>query len=164
MDAAWALGLTAFDTADAYGGGRSETAIGKWIRETGNRPTLTTKTFAPMDAGQDHGLGRDRVLRQLDSSLARLGVERVDLYLAPAPVGRLAGGWPTGKYHRDQPPPPGSRMAQRPEPYEVLRTDRVFDGLDAFAAAAAERGTSTATLAHAWLLAQPYVTAVIAGP
>src|SRR5213593_1918540 len=84
MDAAWALGITAFDTADAYGGGRSETAIGKWMRATGNRPTLTTKTFNPMDAGQDHGLGRDRILRQIESSLERLGVERVDLYLAHA--------------------------------------------------------------------------------
>ena len=71
MDAAWALGISAFDTADAYGGGRSETAIGKWMRSTGNRPTLTTKTFNPMDAGQDHGLGRDRILRQIESSLGR---------------------------------------------------------------------------------------------
>ena len=65
MDAAWSLGMTAFDTADAYGGGRSETAIGKWIRATGNRPTLTTKTFAPMEVGEDHALGRDRILRQI---------------------------------------------------------------------------------------------------
>ena len=58
MDTAWSLGLTAFDTADAYGGGRSESAIGRWIAATGNRPTLTTKTFAPMDVGHDRGLGR----------------------------------------------------------------------------------------------------------
>ena|SRR5438874_6497491 len=239
MDAAWGLGLTAFDTADAYGGGRSETAIGKWIRETGNRPTLTTKTFAPMDTGEDHGLGRDRILRQIESSLERLGVERVDLYLAHAPdpdtpvgetfatfeelvergltraygvsnvdandlraalaAGRpalvqnsyslldrgdeqevlplcaehgvayevfspLAGGWLTGKYRRGEEPAPGSRMAQRPGPYEAFLVDRVFEALDAFVAAAAERGTDPATLAQAWLLAQPHVTAVIAGP
>src|ERR1051325_5954970 len=85
MDTAWSLGMTSFDTADAYGGGRSESAIGKWIAATGNRPTLTTKTFAPMDAGHDHGLGRDRILRQIDSSLERLGVDHVDLYLAHAP-------------------------------------------------------------------------------
>src|SRR5919199_4015708 len=66
MDAAWGLGITTFDTADAYGGGRSETAIGRWMRETGNRPTLTTKTYNPMAAGADHGLGRKRVVRQLE--------------------------------------------------------------------------------------------------
>src|SRR5947207_8288986 len=32
MDAAWDNGITWFDTADAYGGGRSETYIGEWIR------------------------------------------------------------------------------------------------------------------------------------
>ena len=31
MDAAWEFGITHFDTADAYGGGRSELAIGRWI-------------------------------------------------------------------------------------------------------------------------------------
>ncbi len=82
MDAAWAAGIRRLDTADAYGGGRSEATIGRWLAATGNRPGITTKTYNPMDAGQDSGLGRDRVLRQIESSLERLGVERVDLYLA----------------------------------------------------------------------------------
>src|ERR1051326_7171335 len=56
MDAAWEFGLTHFDTADAYGGGRSETAIGRWIASRGVRPQLTTKTFNPMRAGGGHGL------------------------------------------------------------------------------------------------------------
>jgi aryl-alcohol dehydrogenase-like predicted oxidoreductase len=85
MDAAWALGLRWFDTADAYGGGRSETWIGDWIRETGNRPRLTTKTFNPMDAGADHGLSRERVLRQAATSLDRLGVDQFDVYLTHEP-------------------------------------------------------------------------------
>ena len=33
MDAAWAGGIRWFDTGDAYGGGRSETYIGRWLRE-----------------------------------------------------------------------------------------------------------------------------------
>jgi aryl-alcohol dehydrogenase-like predicted oxidoreductase len=239
MDAAWSLGVTSFDTADAYGGGRSESTIGKWIAATGNRPTLTTKTFAPMGVGRDHGLGRDRILRQIETSLERLGVDRVDLYLAHAPdpdtsveetvgafqelveegvVGAygisnvtaddlgaamavggpalvqnsyslldrgddrdllplcrehgvayeafspLAGGWLTGKYRRGEPPPAGSRMELRPGPYATLVEDGVFAALDRFGAAAAERGTDTATLAHAWLLAQPGLTALVAGP
>jgi aryl-alcohol dehydrogenase-like predicted oxidoreductase len=83
MDAAWEAGLTWFDTADAYGGGRSETYIGAWIRS--RRPDglrLTTKTFYRMDEGEDLGLAPARVRRQIESSLQRLGVEHVDLYLA----------------------------------------------------------------------------------
>ncbi len=48
-----------------------------WIR-----PRLTTKTFNPMATGADHGLKPDRIARQLRASLDRLGVDRVELYLA----------------------------------------------------------------------------------
>jgi aryl-alcohol dehydrogenase-like predicted oxidoreductase len=97
MDAAWEAGITWFDTADAYGGGRSETYVGEWIRS--RRPEglrLTTKTFNPMAEGEDHGLAPSRVRRQIETSLQRLGVERVDLYLAHAwdpdvPAAELAG-------------------------------------------------------------------------
>ena len=82
MDAAWESGITHFDTADAYGGGRSEAAIGRWIATRGIRPQLTTKTYNPMRAGGDHGLAPERVTRQLRASLDRLGVDRVELYLA----------------------------------------------------------------------------------
>ena len=97
MDAAWEAGITWFDTADAYGGGRSETYIGEWIRS--RRPgdlRITTKTFNPMHEGEDRGLAPARVRRQIETSLERLGVERVDLYLAHAwdpdvPVAEVAG-------------------------------------------------------------------------
>src|SRR6266576_3620486 len=97
MDAAWEAGLTWFDTADAYGGGRSETYIGEWIRT--RRPDglrITTKTFNPMDEGHNRGLAPARVRRQIDTSLERLGVDCVDLYLAHAwdddvPAAELAG-------------------------------------------------------------------------
>jgi len=86
MDAAWELGITSFDTADAYGGGRSEVFIGEWLRtkssDVRDRIVLATKTFNPMDEGHDQGLGRARIHRQIDSSLRRLGVDRVALYLA----------------------------------------------------------------------------------
>jgi aryl-alcohol dehydrogenase-like predicted oxidoreductase len=84
MDASWALGIRTFDTADAYGGGRSEQWIGKWMASSGNRPVIVTKTFNPMEAGADHGLARARMTRQIESSLDRLGVDRVDVYLAHA--------------------------------------------------------------------------------
>jgi aryl-alcohol dehydrogenase-like predicted oxidoreductase len=82
MDAAWEQGIDHFDTADAYGGGRSERMIGSWMQTRGVRPTITTKTYNPMAAGADHGLAPDRIVRQLDSSLDRLDLDYVDLYLA----------------------------------------------------------------------------------
>lgn len=88
MDAAWELGLTTFDTADAYGGGRSETWIGEWLAIKGSDVrdaiTIETKTFNPTDEGGDRGLSRTRIRRQIESSLRRLGVERVPLYMAHA--------------------------------------------------------------------------------
>jgi len=68
------------------------------------------------------------------------------------------GGWLTGKYRRDAPAPEGSRMTLRPGPYEFLRTDAVFDSLEAL-----ERRGDPATLALAWLLADERVSVVI-GP
>ena len=86
MDAAWDAGITTFDTADAYGGGRSESFIGEWLAtkptNVRDRLVIATKTYNPMDDGADRGLKPARIARQIDSSLARLGVERVAMYLA----------------------------------------------------------------------------------
>jgi aryl-alcohol dehydrogenase-like predicted oxidoreductase len=87
MDAAWTGGIHWFDTGDAYGGGSSERFIGRWLRE--RRPTelqLTTKVFhSTTGTSGDVGLAPDRIRRQLAGSLERLGVDRVDLYLAHEP-------------------------------------------------------------------------------
>ncbi|MBA2424929.1 MAG: aldo/keto reductase [Actinobacteria bacterium] len=86
MDAAWELGITTFDTADAYGGGRSESFIGAWLRTKDSTVraaiVVETKTFNPNAPGADHGLARGRILRQIDVSLRRLGLERIALYMA----------------------------------------------------------------------------------
>jgi 1-deoxyxylulose-5-phosphate synthase len=88
MDAAWELGITTFDTADAYGGGRSETWIGEWLAtkssDVRDAIVVETKTFNPMDEGEDRGLSRHRIRRQIETSLTRLGLERVPLYMAHA--------------------------------------------------------------------------------
>ncbi len=86
LDAAWELGITTFDTADAYGGGRSESWLGDWLRakrpDVRERVVVTTKTFNPMDEGGDRGLSRARIQRQVETSLTRLGLERIPLYMA----------------------------------------------------------------------------------
>jgi aryl-alcohol dehydrogenase-like predicted oxidoreductase len=90
LDAAWELGITFLDTADAYGGGSSERWIGEWLRSRGSdvrdRIVLCTKVFHSVEGDpDDRGLGAARIRRQVEGSLARLGVERIDLYLTHEP-------------------------------------------------------------------------------
>jgi len=80
------------------------------------------------------------------------------------PFSPLAGGWLTGKYRRGEAYPSGSRMTLRPDPYADLVNEETFRGLEAFAAAAADLGVEPATLAVAWVLGHPQVTAVVVGP
>jgi len=92
MDRAYENGIRWFDTGDAYGGGSSESWIGEW--RAARRPqdlVITTKVFHSTTGDPDDvGLAPDRIRRQLESSLARLGVERVDLYLAHEPDPRVS--------------------------------------------------------------------------
>ena len=90
MDTAWEMGINNFDTADAYGGGRSETAIGKWLKGKGvavrDQLILTSKVFNPVgDGPNDWGLSRRHILRQVERSLQRLGVDHIDMYLMHEP-------------------------------------------------------------------------------
>ncbi len=86
MDAAWAAGITFFDTAASYGGGRSEAWIGKWRSARGEPVLLSSKVYWSVTGDpDDRGLSRERILRELDASLERLGVERLDLYLTHEP-------------------------------------------------------------------------------
>ena len=55
-------------------------------------------------------------------------------------------------------------MTQRPEGYLHLDDERVYRGLEELGRLAAERETSMAALAIAWLLAEERVTAVVLGP
>jgi aryl-alcohol dehydrogenase-like predicted oxidoreductase len=86
MDAAVGHGITVFDTADAYGGGRSERWIGEWLAERGRREELvTTKVFHSV-AGDpaDCGLAPARIRTQVEDSLRRLGTDTLDLYMIHA--------------------------------------------------------------------------------
>jgi aryl-alcohol dehydrogenase-like predicted oxidoreductase len=87
MDAAAELGITVFDTADAYGGGRSERWVGEWLAARGRPEILvTTKVFHSVEGRPgDSGLAHDRVLAQLEGSLERLGVSQVDMYVTHEP-------------------------------------------------------------------------------
>jgi aryl-alcohol dehydrogenase-like predicted oxidoreductase len=84
MDRALELGVSYFDTADSYGGGRSEEMIGRWLRSRGTRDqvVLSTKVFNRMGPGpNDAGLSRRHVMRAVDDSLRRLQTDWLDLYV-----------------------------------------------------------------------------------
>ncbi len=68
-------GFDFFDTAEVYGQGRSERLLGKFIGESGEKVRIATK-FMPLP----WRLGPTALLKALRASLARLELERVDLY------------------------------------------------------------------------------------
>lgn len=76
----------------------------------------------------------------------------------------LVGGWLTGKYWQPRAYPRGSRMTLRPDPYRHLERPGTFAALAKLERAAADWGMDLATLALAWVLADPGVSAVIVGP
>src|SRR5438477_5754851 len=90
LDRAWDAGITLLDTADAYGGGRSESYLGGWLKTRGSavrdRLVLSTKVFNPVGPGPNQrGLSRLHIARQIEASLTRLGTDRIDLYLIHEP-------------------------------------------------------------------------------
>ena len=90
LDAAWDLGITTFDTADAYGGGRSESYIGSWLAKKGaavrDQVVVTTKLFHSVEGDPtDSGLSPKRVYNCLEASLSRLGLDHVPLYMTHQP-------------------------------------------------------------------------------
>jgi aryl-alcohol dehydrogenase-like predicted oxidoreductase len=86
LDAAVELGITCIDTANSYGGGRSETVVGRWIADRGASILVTTKVGNLVEPDQQSiDLTRPHVLRQARESLERLGRPRIDLYVSHAP-------------------------------------------------------------------------------
>lgn len=93
LDAFVEAGFNAIDTADVYNryapglvGGESESIIGEWLKERGNRDRviLITKGGLPMGEGLE-GLGRDYLPKACEASLRRLQTDYIDVYLAHAP-------------------------------------------------------------------------------
>ncbi len=239
-----------FDTSNTYNQGQSETILGNWLKQKGNRSRLViaTKVFFPAgDGPNDTGLSRKHIFEQIDASLRRLQTDHVDIYqthcwdastpieetfqamndlvragkvrylgvsnFTPAQIVRvnmmcqqhgwarivclqpeysllvrstewellpvcredgvgviawspLAGGWLTGKYHRDQPPPTDSRVGRadrwddQPEQRANETTWQIVDVLRLIAQA---RGKTPSQVALNWLLRKPDVTAPIFG-
>jgi len=77
------MGINFFDTANVYSLGASEEILGRAIKNFARRDevVIATKVFFPMREGPNGGgLSRKAILSEIDHSLARLGMEYVDLY------------------------------------------------------------------------------------
>jgi aryl-alcohol dehydrogenase-like predicted oxidoreductase len=75
----------------------------------------------------------------------------------------LARGFLSGKYKRNQPPPPGTRLESWQDSYKAYDNDRMWKLIDVLGKVAARRETTHASTALAWLLAKPETTSVIFG-
>lgn len=91
LDAFVAAGFNLIDTADVYSGwveghsgGESETVIGAWLARRGRHDDVVIATKVGMEMRGEKGLSREHILKSCDASLARLGIERIDLYQAHA--------------------------------------------------------------------------------
>jgi aryl-alcohol dehydrogenase-like predicted oxidoreductase len=73
----------------------------------------------------------------------------------------LAGGLLSGKYRRNQPPPPGSRLAGEWSEPPVYDEDKLYDTVDVLTEIGAAHNVSPARVAIAWLLQRPGVSSVI---
>lgn len=80
-------GVTVLDTANVYNDGESERIVGRALRSMGarDRVKIATKVGAARAAGKAEGLSRATILRAIDESLARLGVDHVDIYYLHVP-------------------------------------------------------------------------------
>lgn len=254
LDRFFEVGGNLVDTADVYSAGESESIIGRWLSKQApdirERAVIATKgRFPTGDGPNDCGLSRRHLMRAIDASLHRLGVECIDLYQAHAydpltpieetmralddavrmgkvnyvglsnftgwqvqkavdvadarglsrpvtlqpqynllvreveweivpvclseglgllPWSPLGGGWLTGKYRRDQAPPPASRLGDNPdrgvEAYSRRNPQqRTWDVIAAVETVARKRGATMAQVALAWLRDRPAVTSVILG-
>jgi aryl-alcohol dehydrogenase-like predicted oxidoreductase len=246
LDHARRVGLRRFDTANTYGGGASETMLGKWLRAQGAEFRQSAQIATKV--GNPHGcppgeapLSRAQIAWHLDQSLRRLGVDRIDLYyihefdsvtpldesveamsraldagkiaafgvsnatladvkavaalagsglshvqneynlLAAADAealiphcaahglcytafSPLAGGLLTGKYRFDEPPPPGTRLADAPEACAAYVTGDALAAIDRLRTTAAERQQPMAEAALRFVLDTPGLDSLIIAP
>ena len=112
--------------------------------------------WAPVAASQmEYSLVERAVEKEMIPACEHLGVSLV-------PYFPLAGGFLTGKYQRDVPPPADTRFGRAQQRSRYL-TDENFEKLERWKAFASEHGHPMSELAIAWLLAHPVVCSVIAG-
>ena len=101
LDAALDLGVDHVDSANIYGMGQAETVIGDYIRDNGQTARdffrIATKAGIQVGSGDRRANNEpDYLAAELDASLQRLGVDRVDLFYVhrrdeTVPIGEVVG-------------------------------------------------------------------------
>ena len=94
------LGVNWLDTAPVYGGGHSEELVGRALRELGpDRPIVATKfgRIVQPDGSVKGDISPGSIRTECDESLARLGIEVIDLYQMhwPDPDDQIEEAWET---------------------------------------------------------------------
>jgi len=84
VNAALDAGINFFDTADIYGGTKSEEFLGRALAGRRNEAIIATKFGARIDDSR-RGAGASYVRRAAEDSLRRLGTDRIDLYQLHTP-------------------------------------------------------------------------------
>ena len=79
VDVALAAGINFFDTADAYGEGKSEELLGRFLGNRRSQTIVATK-FGLEIAGQGSGARPEYIRKAFDASLRRLKTDYIDLY------------------------------------------------------------------------------------
>lgn len=86
VDAAIEAGINLLDTADVYGGTRSEEFLGRILAGRRDDVIIATKFSAPIDDNPDHrGASARWIAEAVEGSLQRLGTDRIDLYQQHGP-------------------------------------------------------------------------------
>ena len=138
-----------------------------WVAHIGACNVDADQLAAAMEASSRLGLPRYEWVQNEYNLLNRVD-ERELLGLCGVygigytPFSPMAGGLLSGKYRRDEPPPPDSRLSLRPEGH--LPSPSFFDGIAQLEREAARRGCDTGALALAWVMSHAQVTAAICGP
>jgi len=116
-----------------------------------------TAGYAPMVTAQNHYSLLERGVRhEVLPACEHFGV-------GVLPYFPLASGMLTGKYHRNEPAPQGTRLAAMGDRAARAMSERNFAQVEALTQWASQRDQSLLSLAFCWLLSQPVISSVIAG-
>src|SRR5947209_16150226 len=89
VHAALDAGVNFFDTADMYGGTKSEEFLGKALAGRRNQAIIATKFGMRVDATRQGGARPDYIRQAVEGSLKRLNTDRIDLYQLHTPDAKV---------------------------------------------------------------------------
>lgn len=87
-------GINFIDTADVYNDGQSEIAIGKFLKKIDKKIYIATKSGRKLNPHNAEGYNEKNIIKFVEESLARLGVDTIDLLQLHCP--------PTEVYYREE--------------------------------------------------------------